>query len=73
MTELIRQCGKSARKLVHLLSTNFSSFCDTSTYRERPGKHAVYEQGFFVWGGGGGQFSPSEIASPPPPPINGDN
>ena len=57
MTELIRQCGKSARKLVHLLSTNFSSFCDTSTYRERPGKHAVYEQGFFVLfflGGGGG-------------------
>ena len=38
VSELIHQSNKSAQKLVHLLSSNFASFCDTATYKERPGK-----------------------------------
>ena len=38
MSELIHQSNKSAQTLVLLLSSNFSSFCDTATYKDRPGR-----------------------------------
>ena len=41
VSELIHQSNKSAQTLVQLLSNNFSSFRDTSTYNEEPGIEAI--------------------------------